>query len=216
MLESIANRQISKFIEDNDLLDSRQSGFRKKHSTHTALISIVDDFRKAADKEKITLAFAIDYTLAFDMLNIDLLVDKLRFSGLSDSACTWVRSFLSSRSQVVKAPSGETSQPIMKNSGVLQGILIGPPFFLLYINDAPDALNHCSYHIYADDLMIYYSGHFNDADIIVSKDNEDLDTLSSWWTSNGLSINLKKTQAMWVDRIPPPEVLRWTISGSLS
>ena len=202
LLESIAHRQMSKFIEGNDLLDSRQSGFRKKHSTHTALISIVDDFREAADKEKITLAVAIDYTLAFDMLNIDLLVDKLRNSGLSDSACKWVRSFLSNRSQVVKAPSGEISKPIMKNSGVPQGSLNGPPFFSLYINDAPASLKHCSHHIYADDLTIYYSGNFNDADIIVAKVNEDLNALSSWSTSNGLSINPNKTQAMWVGTRP--------------
>ena len=119
---------MSKFIDNNDLLDSRQSSFRKKLSTHTALISIVDDFPKVADDEKVTLALAIDYTLAFDMLNIDLLVDKLRYYGFSDSACLWVHSFLSNILQVVKAPSGETSKPITKNAGVPQGSLNGPFF----------------------------------------------------------------------------------------
>ena len=53
LLESIAHRQKSKFIEDNDLY-SRQSGFRKRHSSHAALISIVDDFHKTVDNENIT------------------------------------------------------------------------------------------------------------------------------------------------------------------
>ena len=198
LLESIAHRQMSKFIENNDLLDSRQSGFRKKQSTNTAPISIVDDFRKAIDDAKVTLAVAIDYTLAFDMLNNNLLVDKLRYYGFSDSACLWVYSFLFNRSQVVKAPSGEISQPITKNAGVPQGSLNGPPFFSLFINDAPAALHHCSHHIYANDVTVYYSGQCKDVNSIVTKVNVDLNSLSSWSSSNGLSINLKKMQAMWV------------------
>ena len=56
ILETIANKQLSEFITRNDLLDQRESGFRKEHSIHTALVSIVDDIRKAIDIQKIVLA----------------------------------------------------------------------------------------------------------------------------------------------------------------
>ena len=104
ILESIIFKQISEYTSNNNLLDPLQSGFRKCHSTHTALLKIVEDFREVIDKSEIVLAAAIDLTQAFDRLNTNHLVEKLSALGFSDSACTWINSFLSGRSQVVVGP----------------------------------------------------------------------------------------------------------------
>ena len=105
ILEAVVHKQISRYVADEDLLDPLQSGFRKRHST--TLVSIVEDIREAIDNKQVVLAVAIDHTRAFDCVNVPLLVDKLVPLGFSDSACNWVRSFLTDRSQVVVAPSGE-------------------------------------------------------------------------------------------------------------
>ena len=74
-LEADAHRQISEFVTERDLLDKLQSGFRKRHSTHTALILMVDNFRKAFDNKQVVLAVAIDYSVAFDCVNVALLIE---------------------------------------------------------------------------------------------------------------------------------------------
>ena len=87
ILETIANKQLSEFVTRNDLVDPRQSGLRKGHSTHTALVSNVDDIREAIDVQKIVLAVAIDYKQAFNLVNIHLHVDKMKAFGLSETVC---------------------------------------------------------------------------------------------------------------------------------
>lgn len=197
LLEAMAYKQISDYVDANDLLDPLQSGFRRRHGTHTALIKIADDIREAIDNEKVVLMAGIDFSRGFELVNVGLLVEKLEAYGFSDSACCWVRSFLTGRSQIVAAPCGEISAPIERNVGVPQGSLNGPPFFSLFANDAPSVLRFCQHHLYADDLTIYHCGLVRDLQGTVERVNRDLHTLSEWAESNGLVINAAKTQAVW-------------------
>ena len=89
------------FISEHSLLCEYQLGFRKGYSTHTAVIRLVDDFTVAIDKNLITLNADIDFTCAFDMVQISLFIHKLGALRFSDAACRWVKSYLSNRSQVV-------------------------------------------------------------------------------------------------------------------
>ena len=198
ILESLAAKQISSFITKKRILYTHQSGFRKGHSTHTALIRMVDDFRDAVNSKSITLVVSIDFSRAFDVMNIAVLIDKLLSLGFSNSACNWVKSFSWGRSQSVKLPNGELFSPLTRCSGVPQGSGLGPLFFSLFINDLPSVVEFCKFHLYADDFVIYLSGPFKNAQTIISKVNCDLDNISRWAADNGLSINTQKTQAMWV------------------
>ena len=49
---------------------------------------------------------------------------------------------------------GRSSQEYLVNTGVLQGSILGPTLFLLYINDLPDDVI-CDIAIYADDITLY-------------------------------------------------------------
>ena len=199
LLEFVAYKQLSKFITSNDIFCSFQSGFRKGHSTHTALVNIVDDCRKAINSECVTLLIGFDYSRAFDIVNIRLLVNKLRFLGLSDSVCNWFHSFLSVRSQSVVLPNGEASAPLERTSKVLQVSILEPPCFSLFINDLPSVLNHCKHGLYADDFVIYLSGHIIEIEAIIAKIHEDIISISQWANSNGLTIDEKKTPAIWIE-----------------
>lgn len=197
LLESVVHTQVSEFIAQRNLLDPCQSGFRKFHSTHSAVTKIVDDIRIAIDSRKVTLLVAIDFSRAFDVVNIQLLCDKLYNMGFSSSACNWFCSYLSGRSQVVTSFSNERSQPKNRYSGVPQGSILGPLLFSLFINDIGSVLKHCSYHLYADDFCIYIHGSFADIPDIIRRINEDLVNIMNWARSNLLIINVEKTGAMW-------------------
>ena len=198
ILESLAAKQITSFIVNRGILDSFQSGFRKGYSTPTALVKMVDDFKGAIDKESITLLVTIDFSKAFDVMCIDVLIHKLSLIGFSDSACRWIRSFLSGRFQSTTLPDGTTSDPLERNSGVPQGSVLGPLLFWLFINDLPSVIRFCKHHLYADDFVIYYSGPLKDIYNIIKTINEDLSNISRWAADNGLGINVNKTQAMWI------------------
>ena len=196
VLETLACNQLSSFINEKNILNEYQSGFRKHYSTHTALVRIVDDIRIAIDRKEIVLAVAVDYSKAFDLVNISLLVDKLKEIGLSDSACNWINSYLSDRSQVV-ALNDNMSTPAARNAGVPQGSPLGPLFFSMFANDAPSVIRYCKFHMYADDLTLYYSGPMDSIEQILDRVNLDLANIAAWAESNCLLINSKKSQAIW-------------------
>ena len=111
-------RESGHFVTCNNLLDPLQSGFRKRHSTHTALVKVVDDIRLAIDKGEVILVAAVDLTQAFDRIVVSLLIGKLATGDFSDSACDWIHSFLLGRSQIVLGPNGKVCAPLTRNAGV--------------------------------------------------------------------------------------------------
>ena len=70
------------------------------------------------DNKQVVLAVAIDYSCAFDCVNVALLIDKLEKLGFFDSANKWIRSFLTNRIQVVSSPSSDVSSLVIRNAGV--------------------------------------------------------------------------------------------------
>ena len=82
------------FLCENDLIYIRQSGFRSKHSTETALIKIIDDLLFNLDNDRVSGMVLVDYRKAFDMIDHTLLLKKLEVYGLSRDSLQWFTSYL--------------------------------------------------------------------------------------------------------------------------
>lgn len=201
VLEKIMQLQMLQHANSHNYFCKFQSGYKPGHGTTTALVHIVDDLSALLDS---TNSFAIlvllDFSKAFDSVNHMLLLQKLYlYYKFSTSAVRLIHSYLHNRKQFVK--HGDTYSEIQEVvAGVPQGSILGPLLFSMYINDLPWKIQHCKFHLFADDLQLYIGGHISELSVIVAKVNADLQNTSLWAKNNSLALNPNKSKALFLSR----------------
>ena len=102
LVERVAVKQLTDYLDTNGLMPLLQSAYRRHHSTETALLKVLSDALIAADDKKVTLLALLDLSAAFDCVDHDILLSRLqsRF-GLDGAVLARIRSFLSDRAQCV-------------------------------------------------------------------------------------------------------------------
>ena len=129
---------------------------------------------------------------AFDCVNIDILLRKLKYYGISETAMRWFTSYLKGRSQCVRIEDHiSTTLPVL--AGVPQGSVLGPTLFNIYINDFQYAHTGTSFQ-YADDTTILTEN--QNFDTLQSNTNRNLLSIYKWLSANLLALNLLKTVYM--------------------
>lgn len=101
--------------------------------------------------------------------------------------------FLNLILQIVKIGDIESQAQIIE-CGVPQGSLLGPLFFLIYINDMQEIGMTGDITLYADDTSLFYYG--NSIETVINQAQHDIDLLNRWLQSNLLTINASKTNYM--------------------
>ena len=193
ILEKIVHKRITAHWEENEFLSSEQGGFRKGHSTISTIADLTDDLFKQINQGNSTLAAFIDLRKAFDTVNLKILKMKLERSGVRNNVLRWCDNYLSNRYQCTYA-NGVTSNFLPVSCGVPQGSVLGPLFFLVFVNDIQGALDDCGTKLYADDTVLYQSG-VNSAEA-ADKLQHSLNKFATWCSENSLTINISKTKIM--------------------
>ena len=136
-------------------LCENQFGFRKNRSATLQLLSFVDTVYKKFDNEAIKdLSFLyFDFAKAFDTVPHNILIQKLYNIGFGGKLIQLISSYLTNRKQYVKI-NNEVSDLIEVTSGVPQGSILGPLFFIICINGLPEHLTEVICYGFADDMKL--------------------------------------------------------------
>ena len=99
----------------------------------------------------------MDLQKALDTVDHEILLCKLHYYGIRGESSNWFKSYLSNRHQFVSIYAYDSGFAEI-NCRVPQGSVLGPPLFLLYINDLNQANKFCKVHHFTDDTNLLYSG----------------------------------------------------------
>ena len=191
IIEKLIHSRTYSFLNKYKCIYDLQFGFRNRHSTNHALIQITEKIRKAEDDNNFACGVFVDLQKAFDTVNHNILLQKLKYYGIRGTPLAWFTSFLQQRTQTVSI-NGDLSEKLTVTHGVPQGSVLGPLLFLLYINDLHLAIQHSVIHHFADDTNMLLVG--KSLKKIKKYINHDMSLLCHWLKANKLSLNTSKTE----------------------
>ena len=142
------------------------------------------------DKGNYVLGLFLDLKKAFDTVDHQILLDKLETIGIRGHALQFFNSYLTDRKQFVII-NGKNSKTKYITTGVPQGSVLGPLFFLIYINDIQYACNSENSRLFADDTSYFL--HDKKLENLMNKAKTTVTNLQQWLSANKLSLNIEKT-----------------------
>lgn len=189
IVEIIMAKQLISFLEENNLLSKGQFGFRSGLSTTHALVKLADDLLCSFENKELAAVTFCDFSRAFDLVSHDILIDKLRYYHVTETALKLFTSYLTNRCQYVTR-NNVLSDKLPVTRGVPQGSVLGPLLFLVMINDL-DVNIPAKVILYADDTTIITKNKCRSQVLAEAKDHQII--VQNWLAANELVLNAEKT-----------------------
>ena len=196
VFEKLIYNRLYTHIETNNILVQEKFGFRVQHSTEHAAFSLINSILMAVNNNQIFGGIFCDIQKSFDCVNDKILLEKLQFYGIYGKFKALIESYLTNRYQILTLIkidyNTNSSKWVRINCGVPQGSILGPLFFLIYVNDLPTIINKDNnIVVFADDISIIITD--------TNRDNFNLhanmlfNNINTWFNNKLLNLNFSKT-----------------------
>ena len=199
VMGKIMERVIAKYIINytkNLWINNEQYGFLPGFGTVDAIIQVIDDWSLAKDNKKEIIAIFFDFAKAFDLVKHHILLKKLQ-KYLPEWLISWLAAYLTNRYQMV-VTNNITTEWKKVEAGVIQGSVLGPILFLLFILDINEYIpKEANLKKYADDILAYIIG-----DKVHSNLPQEIaDGISKWCEINQMRLNINKCKVMIMNNV---------------
>lgn len=192
VFERILHNQISNYMKSNNLLNDFQFGFRKGCGTEEAVVNVVNFICKGLDEGNCGVAaLFFDLTKAFDLVDHEILAQKLRYYGICGRELSLLKCYLTKRKQFVQINTQKSALGAVEY-GVPQGSVLGPLLFSIYMNDLKNLEISGKLFIYADDICLLYPYKYEA--VAKAYVERDAALISEFLRLNKLLLNANKTR----------------------
>ena len=192
VFEKVIRKNLGSYLEENNFLNPNQHGFRNGRSCLSQLLAQYDKILECMEEGNGVDVVYLDFGKAFDKVDINLLLQKIKKCGIGGKLGNWLHDFLTNRCQTVLV-NGCRSKVILVISGVPQGSVLGPLLFLIFISDIDLSVKQSSLSSFADDTKLTKS-------ISSTKDASDLqcdlNAVYSWAVDNNMVFNNDKFELL--------------------
>ena len=191
IFEKIMVMNIRDYLENEEMMNKDQHGFRMRHSCLTQLLSHHEKIVSALEYNNAVDVVYLDFAKAFDKVDHGILLHKVRSLGISGKLGVWLHSFLTGREQQVAVDGAVSRSPVI--SGVPQGSVLGPLLFLIHLLDINEHVHNSSVAFFADDTRV-----LREVSTQADKDllQEDLKIFYKWAEDNNMFFNNNKFEHM--------------------
>ena len=189
VIEKVVHNQTNEFLLDNKILCNYQSGFTANHLANLCLSFLTDKVLKGFDEGLLTGMILNDLQKAFDTI----LLKELASKGLSDKCIQWFRSYLCERIFFMEMEN-QLSNYRKVSCSILQGSILGPFLFLIYVSGMPQAVKS-NLFLHANDSCLMYQ--HRDVEEIEKQLNKGFENVCNWFGDNKLSIHFWKDKTIY-------------------
>ena len=190
MHERVMYNRLYEYFTNNNLLHENQFGFQINNSNEHVMLQFNRNIAQNFGNGKFTLGVFIYLSKAFDTVDHQILLKKLKHYGAYEKTLTWLQSYLFQRKQYIEN-NNDIKYLLEIDYGVPQGSILGPLRFLIYVNDF--YLGSIFKNIMFDDDTNLFLSNENIGEIFQQM-NKELKSVSIWFKANKLSINIDETK----------------------
>ena len=192
VFERVIKKVIMKHLIENQKLNDGQHGFVRGRSTQSQLLAHYSDIYETLMEGKRIDTIFLDFAKAFDKVDHEILLEKVRNHGISGKLGKWIKEFLKNRKFKVVA-NGCMSEEENVLSGVPQGTVLAAILFVIMISDIDENVKKSIVRSFADDTRVNKKiSSESDTEMMQS----DLETIYKWAIENKMEFNENKFEQM--------------------
>ena len=203
-LEKALNSQLKNHLEEMGVLSETQHAYRNNKSCMSAWVEIDTHVQRARDRGKVCALMCTDQSAAFNLVKADIILAKLKVYGVDKQTLSMIKDYLTGR-KTQTVIGNHRSPEITLDSGVGEGSIVGPLFFISVLADVEVVALRATRVLRSGgkEVEIYIISYADDVSAILVTDNEQImqeavDTLlkefQDYFSSAGLSMNPSKSE----------------------